>query len=233
MTHPSEPTPAEGYRLLTVARGDLPTDLVAAYRRATLIAWDIETSGLDWRHAKIGTCQLFAEGLGVAVVSIDAGIRPGRLISLLEDQDVPKVFHHAPFDLRFMVHEWSARPASVRCTKVASKLIDPAAPNEVHSLQRLLARYVGVEVSKGAVRTSDWTVNQLSAEQIQYAVADVFHLPVLLRSLKGQLERLGLEWLYSRCCDFLPAQTALELGGYPDVFAYLSDPARGAHFLPV
>ena len=28
-----------------------------------------------------------------------------------------KAFHHAPFDLRFMVHAWGVQPASIRCTK--------------------------------------------------------------------------------------------------------------------
>jgi ribonuclease D len=208
------------YGLLTVSRGDLPAHFLGSFRESQLVAWDVETSGLDWREARIGTCQLFAEGIGAAVVSLEAGVRPRHLISLLEDQAVPKVFHHAPFDLRFMMHEWGARPASVRCTKVASKLIDPRAPNEAHSLQSLVAHYVGVELQKGPVRTSDWTVSQLSPEQVEYAAADVIHLPALLRALRAQLLRLGLEWLYERCCGFLPAQAALELGGYPDVFAY-------------
>lgn len=168
----------------------------------------------------MGTCQLFAEGLDVVVVSLDTGMRPQNLIALLEDHHVPKVFHHAPFDLRFMMHQWNVKPASIRCTKVASKLIDPSAPNETHSLQSLLGRYVGVELSKGSVRTSDWTASQLSQEQIEYAVADVLYLPILLRSLTERLKHLGLDWLYDKCCEFLPTRVVLELGEYPDVFAY-------------
>jgi ribonuclease D len=208
------------YGLLTVARGDLPAQFLGSFQDSALVAWDVETSGLDWREARIGTCQLFAEGTGTAVVSIEPGVRPSRLVSLLEDEAITKVFHHAPFDLRFMMHEWGVRPAAIRCTKVASKLIEPDAPNAVHSLQSLVARYVGVELRKGAVRTSDWTAGQLSPEQIEYAAADVVHLPVLLRALTVQLERMDLDWLYARCCYFLPAQAALEVGGYPDVFAY-------------
>jgi ribonuclease D len=205
---------------LAVARGDLPTEFSDAFAGAHLVAWDIETSGLDWQQARIGTCQLFAEGVGVVVVSVDPDLVPRRLVALLEDTEVTKVFHHAPFDLRFMIHEWSARPGSVRCTKVASKLLDPKAPNEAHTLQRLVARYAGVELVKGPVRTSDWTARTLSGEQIDYAAADVIHLPALLRELEARLDRHGLAWLYERCCGFLPARAALEIGGYPDVFAY-------------
>lgn len=220
MTDAGEARPAGIHTLPTVVPGDLPTALLDAYRRSVLVAWDIETSGLDWRQARIGTCQVFAPGIGTAVISIADGVRPKRLASLLEDPQVPKVFHHAPFDLRFMMHAWDVKPASIRCTKVASKLIEPAAPNSVHSLQSLVARYLGVELQKGEVRTSDWTATRLTPEQIQYAAADVIYLPALLASLSARLAALGLGWLYDRCCEFLPARAALELGDYPDVFAY-------------
>lgn len=220
MTDAGEVGPEGINSLPTVARGDLPVTLLDAYRRSVLVAWDIETSGLDWRQARIGTCQLFAPGIGAAMISVTGGARPTRLVSLLEDPQVPKVFHHAPFDLRFMMHAWGVKPASIRCTKVASKLIEPSAPNEAHSLQSLVARYLELELEKGEVRTSDWTADRLSPEQVQYAVADVLYLPALLASLNVRLTELGLGWLYDRCCDFLPARAALELGDYPDVFAY-------------
>jgi ribonuclease D len=204
----------------TLARGDLPAALLDEYRRSVLVAWDIETSGLDWRQARIGTCQLFAPGIGAAVISILDNIRPTRLVSLLEDPQVPKVFHHAPFDLRFMMYAWSVKPASIRCTKVASKLVEPAALNDAHKLQGLVARYLGVELQKGEVRTSDWTASHLSPEQIQYAAADVVYLPALLASLSDRLAALGLGWLYDRCCEFLPARAALELAGCTGVFDY-------------
>ncbi len=103
---------------------------------------------------------------------------------------------------------------------MASKLIDPTAPNDTHSLRSLLIRYMGVELSKGAVRTSDWTVSQLSHEQLEYAAADVIHLPALLRVLMSRINDLGLSWLYGQCCEFLTTRAMLELGEYPDVFAY-------------
>jgi ribonuclease D len=220
MMDASQAGPGGTDSLPTVAHGDLPAALLDEYRRSTLVAWDIETSGLDWRTARIGTCQLFAAGPGAAVVSVADGVRPTGLASLLGDPQVPKVLHHAPFDLRFMMHEWDVKPASIRCTKVASKLIEPSAPNDLHSLQSLVARYLGVELRKGAVRTSDWTASRLSAEQVQYAAADVIYLPALLAALGDRLATLGLSWLYDQCCEFLPARAALELGNYPDVFAY-------------
>lgn len=206
--------------VLAIEHGDLPPDLLGRFRAASMVAWDIETSGLDWRLDRIGTCQLFAEAVGAAIVSVEPDLVPRRLVALLEDAALVKVFHHAAFDLRFMVHAWGVRPASVRCTKVASKLLDPHAPNDSHSLQHLVARYLGVELNKGPVRTSDWTGPTLSPEQIAYATGDVIHLAALLRTLEGNLTRRGLNWLYVKCCEFMPARVALDVGGYPDVFTY-------------
>ncbi len=202
-----------------LANGDLPLELACAFASCALISWDIETSGLDWRRDRIGTCQIFAEEVGAAVVSVP-GQTPARLTSLLENAQVVKVFHHAPFDLRFMVHQWGVRPVSIRCTKVASKLLDPQAPNEAHSLLNLAERFLGVRLGKGPVRTSDWSAGTLSQEQVEYAVNDVIHLPALLSVLRRALEERGIADLYDCCCGFLPTTVELELGGYPDVFAY-------------
>jgi ribonuclease D len=202
-----------------VVRGDLSAEMADGFAKVPLVAWDVETSGLDWRHDRLATCQLFAEHIGVVIVRLDEK-PPSRLKALLEDPTAEKVFHHAPFDLRFMVHRWKAQPMSIRCTKVASKLLDPDAPNEAHSLQQLCLHYLGIRLNKGIVRTSDWLAKELTAEQLEYAAEDVVHLPALLAALERELGKAGLRQLYDACCSFLPARVSLELGSYPDVFAY-------------
>jgi ribonuclease D len=204
---------------LSVARADLPAKFANAFSRAPRIAWDVETSGLDWRQDKLGTCQLFAEDVGVVVVSLTEAV-PGRLSELLENPAVEKVFHHAPFDLRFLSRAWRVRPASIRCTKIASKLLSPGLPNKDHSLQSLALRHLGVHLQKGPVRTSNWTKASLSGAQIEYAATDVIYLPELLGILESELKVRRLKELYDKCCEFLPALVQLELGGYQDVFAY-------------
>ncbi len=199
--------------------GDLPADLAAAYGSAGRLAWDVETSGLDWRQDRLATCQVFADGVGASVVSV-SGRKPQHLIALLQNPAVEKVFHHAPFDLRFMVHTWDVWPVSVRCTKVASKLVQPDAPQEAHTLQHLAWRYLGLRLEKGPVRTSDWSAPELTPEQIAYASSDVLHLLSLLDALQAALRAAGLDRLYDDCCSFLPAHVYLETSGYPNVFAY-------------
>jgi len=202
-----------------VLGGDLTGDLADAFALSRRIAWDIETTGLDWRRERIGTCQLFAEDVGAVVVSVGEA-RPSALARLIEDSTVEKVFHHAPFDLRFMVSAWQVSPTAIRDTKVASKILDPTAPNKTHSLQQLVGRYLGVSLPKGAVRVSDWSASELTDEQVRYATGDVVHLLCLLDVMEVALHASGRSELYDRCCAFLPARVALELGDFPDVFAY-------------
>src|SRR5687768_4200625 len=89
--------------------GDIPSSLHGEFLRATRIAWDIETSGLDWATESIGMCQLHVENYAVIIVRITSQ-PPAHLRSLLENAAVTKVFHHAMFDTRFMAHHWGAVP---------------------------------------------------------------------------------------------------------------------------
>lgn len=182
------------------------------------IAWDIETSGLDWQADRIGTCQLHSKSLGTVIV-VTRESRPKNLVTLLEDASVLKVFHHAPFDMRFMVAQWQVPINNVACTKVASRLLSPSLPTSEHSLKPLLRRLLGVEISK-AERLSDWLAHELTPEQLAYAAGDVEYLLPLFDRLISEVEHSDLLQIYRNCCGFLPTRVALELGGWPDVFAY-------------
>ncbi|MCZ2813642.1 ribonuclease D [Modestobacter sp. VKM Ac-2979] len=204
---------------LTVLDRDLSHVVAQRLRGEAVVACDLETSGLDWRVNVIGTVQLYAPSVGAVIIRVGDS-RPALLVDLLEDASVLKVFHHAPFDLSFLVHRWSMNPASIRCTKIASKLLRPDAPPGEHSLASLLRSHLDVTLAKGAVRTSEWTATSLTDEQLQYAANDVRYLLSLFDILDYSLRRDSRGQLYDRCCDFLPAQAVLETGGYPDVFAY-------------
>jgi ribonuclease D len=204
---------------VTLVHGDLPPDLARTLAEQRRIAWDTETTGLDSRKDALATCQLFSPPTGgIVIQKIDE--HPPYLSHLLADADVVKVFHHAPFDLRFMKRAWNVDPGAIRCTKVASKLLEPAAPNAEHSLARLLQRHLGVVLDKGPVRTSAWDSPVLTAEQLTYAVNDVRFLLPLEAALATKLAASSRGLLYEKCCAFIPARVELELGNFPDVFAY-------------
>jgi ribonuclease D len=207
-------------RGVRVVVGDITQQQYELYRTSKIVAWDTETTGLDWELDSLATCQLFSKELGTIICQVDGHGNAPWLTKLLTDQSVTKIFHHAPFDLRFMYKAWGVIGANVRCTKVASKLLRPTLPVSEHSLKSLLSRELGVAIVKGAVRTSDWSAPDLTNEQLSYAASDVEHLLDLHASLDRQLTSEGLHEIYVQCYNFLPTRVALEVGHYPDVFAY-------------
>lgn len=193
-------------------------ELAARLHDAGRVAVDTETTGLDWRTDSLKLCQLFAHQVGAVLIRID-GDAP-RLRSLLEDSSVAKVFHFAPFDLRFLETALSARTTTVVCTKAASKLLDPELPASAHSLGALLARHFGVELDKGPVRTSDWGASELTEAQTNYAVSDVANLLRLADAEVEALKRRGLEEVFAAICAYMPVSAHLEVIGVPDPLSY-------------
>jgi ribonuclease D len=209
-------TPIQSH--VQVLHGDLPRDFYEAALGTGLVAWDIETSGLDWSSDSIGTCQIATE-TDIAIVVMEGVREPKFLCALLEDDQVQKVFHHAPFDLRFMVAQWDVNPHNVACTKVASKILNPELQNGDHSLMPVLKRHLGVDISKDQ-QVSNWLASDLSPEQIRYAAGDVANLVRLHKVLTAKCERAGLTGLLVESFSYLPTRVRLDLRGSGDVFAY-------------
>jgi ribonuclease D len=196
--------------------GDLDECAFERALKTDVIALDIETTGLDWRCDDIGTVQLQVEDT-TYVIRVNGHI-PNHLKAVIEDARVRKVLHHAMFDLRFLAHRWDVIPANVVCTKIASKLAEPEAPKEDHSLAPLVKRYLGISLDKSA-QTSEWTA-ELSDAQVRYAADDVRYLVPLFDRLNEKLREAGRGGLRDRCFAQLPTQVELEVGEFPDVFAY-------------
>jgi ribonuclease D len=185
--------------------------------RASVLAWDTETTGLDWHRDRIGTVQLQVDDR-TCIVRISGHV-PHRLKILLEDSSVLKIMHHAMFDLRFLVKNWDAAPRNVACTKIAAKLAHPDAEPGEHSLALLVLRYFGVTMDK-SLRLSDWTSDVLDSSQLRYAADDVRYLWPLYERLDHEIRRKKLLGLRDRCYAHLMTRVELELRGYTDVFAY-------------
>ena len=213
MTSALEHTPARHL----LFEGDIPVSLHDELTRANRIAWDIETSGLDWATEQIALCQLYVESSPVTIVRITSQA-PEHLRSLLENASITKVFHHAMFDVRFMAHHWAARPQNIACTKIASKLLFPGQPEE-QKLQPLVARFLGVSLDKTEQR-SNWFARTYSAAQLAYAAGDVVHLPQLLDKLLEELEERSLRLLVDRCFAHIPTRVDLEINRFGDVYEY-------------
>jgi ribonuclease D len=196
--------------------GDVTSTFAAAADAAQEVGMDSETNGLDPRSCQLLTVQVHVPGVGTEVVRVTR-TPPERLIALLESETTVKVLHHAVFDLSFYIAAWDVRPRAVRCTKVASKVLDPSAAS--HSLAPLLEAWLGTRLDK-TLQKSDWSSPVLSKAQIQYAADDARHLPALLAALSHRLAEQGQLELAQACWDHLPTRARLDLEGLGDVFAY-------------
>jgi ribonuclease D len=201
---------------ISVYYADIPLSMVETAREVGAAALDIETSGLDWKEDRIATCQVYVPDRELAVVRVDGSV-PKNLGLLLGDQSVCKLFHHAMFDLRFMAYKWSVQVQRVRCTKIASKILSPSKGS--HSLKPLVREYLGVELDK-TMQTSDWLVQDLSQEQLEYAAGDVFYLPLLFDLLQDGLRAVGRWSLAQASFQYLPIRVQLDILGSGDVFTY-------------
>jgi ribonuclease D len=195
---------------------DISKEFFYTARNTGIIACDIETSGLQWRVDKVATCQFYIPDGPAAIVRIEENT-PRYIVSLLSDQAVKKVFHHAMFDLRFMVYRWQFSPQNIACTKIASKLLDKHL--EKYSLQILLDRYLQIQLDK-TQQTSNWLLPNLTKAQKMYAIKDVLYLPALLEILEQELRQKGLLDLMYACFAHIPTRLQLEILGYEDVYLY-------------
>jgi ribonuclease D len=197
-------------------RGDLPAD----FAPGTAIAVDTETMGLQPHRDRLCVVQV-SRGDGTAdVVQIPRdGPRPERLMAVLADERVLKIFHFARFDIAVLHHALGVMPGPVYCTKIASKLVRTY--TDRHGLKDLCRELLGVEISKGQ-QSSDWGADALTPAQVDYAASDVLHLHALKERLDGLLAREGRADLAAACFAFLPARARLDLAGWAetDIFAH-------------
>lgn len=194
--------------------GDLDDQAHNVLARSGEIALDIETTGLSPFSDSICLIQV-TNGHRTYVVRPNNGRIPSRLLSIIEDSAVLKVFHYALFDLSFIAHAWPVRPTNCVCTKVSSKLLKITEP----SLQHLLKIMLGIRIDKHE-QMSEWNDLKLTEAQIRYSVTDVIHLIPLFSRLRALLEERGLRELADRCFSHIPTRVSLDLGGYPDVYMH-------------
>ncbi len=205
-------------KVATIA-GDLPPDAYSGSEHGGWVGIDTETSGLDWSADELGLVQVFFPSRATVYLIRPSDVVPNGLLELLESEAWIKVFHYALFDLRFLASRWNLTPRNIRCTKLASKLVEPE--RDKHSLADLVRTNLDVELSKSrSIRVSEWTSDKLSREQLQYAALDAVYLPALFKRLEERLHEAELQDIARECFSFIPAQLRTDLMGVHDLFGY-------------
>jgi len=197
-------------------RNDLPAGLTFSDG----IAVDTETTGLSLVRDRLCVLQLSGgDGNAHIVHFVDRDYTAPNLTKLLADQQVPKIFHFARFDLAMIQRHFGIICSPVFCTKIASRLT--RTNTDRHGLKDVVHDLLGIELSKQQ-QSSDWGAPALDEAQLAYAAADVLHLHAVRRKLEALLERENRRGFAQACFSFLPARAALDLAGWSeeDIFAH-------------
>jgi ribonuclease D len=113
--------------------------------------------------------------------------------------DALAVLHAAQQDLDVLTHAVGAVPKRLYDTQLAAGFLGYSTP----SLVSLLQSELKVTAAKGD-RLTDWLRRPLTADQCDYAAADVAHLFALHDRIEQQLAQLGrTTWADDACADLL------------------------------
>lgn len=184
------------------------------------VAIDTETLGLNIHRDRLCLAQLSDGNGNIWLVKFDGtDYSAPNLKALLEDSNIPKLFHFARFDVAVFKHYLNADVTPVFCTKIASKLTRTY--TEKHGLKNLVAEVLGVELDKEQ-QQSDWSAEVLTEQQKQYAANDVLYLHELRDKLSHKLAERGRTEMAQACFNFLPHRIALDLAGWDeqDIFSH-------------
>jgi len=190
-----------------IVKGDLPEDFLIT----ATIAIDTETMGLLPHRDRLCLVQVANSQGDTVLVQIPKNHpidHSPRLVAMLENDDVLKIFHFARFDVMMLQKYFRCRVHGVFCTKIASKLTRTFTSR--HGLKDICKELLGVDISKQE-QTSDWGQETLTPEQLKYAAQDVIYLHQLHDKFTELLNRENRLELAQACFKFLPYRAELDV----------------------
>ena len=183
---------------------------------ASSLSFDCETTGLK---PEVGGLRLlqFGSAARKIVVVVDLFTASEEELAQLDlfftNGTRYWTAHNAVFDLGWCAaYGWHPR-GQVRCTMLASKILNNGMPNMKHGLAAVAKRYLGIELDKEEQR-SDWS-GELTESQIRYAAKDVEVLCELDAPIHQKIAQAGLGAAYSLECRALPGMASMTNNGLP------------------
>jgi ribonuclease D len=201
---------------ITLHRHDIPADLDFGQS----VAIDTETQGLSYIRDKLCLVQLSAGDGSAHIVQMDRDAYDcPNLKTLLQNPEVEKIFHFARFDTAMILKWLGVEMQTIFCTKIASGLVRTY--TDRHGLKDICRELLSVDLSKQQ-QSSDWSADELTQAQLEYAASDVLYLHRLRMILMARLLREERLDIARACFDFLPTRAKLDLGGYEemDIFSH-------------
>jgi ribonuclease D len=131
--------------------------------------------------------QIAGERRHAAIDPLAPKLDLAPLLELLANERVLKVFHAARQDIEIFWRLTGRIPTPLFDTQLAAMVCGYGEEVAYETLVKQLAK---ARIDKSP-RFTDWGRRPLSAQQLEYALADVIHLRVVYQRLQDQLERTG------------------------------------------
>lgn len=196
---------------------DICKEEVQAFVKCGYVCVDTETTGLEYLTDRLCTIQLYCEKCSVLLEYRENG-KYNNLVNLFISKDVVKIFHNAVFDVSFLMKNLKMESfGTLVCTKISAKLIFGLEHN--NSLKALLKEYFEIEIDKRQ-QMSDWSKEQLSIPQKEYAMNDVKYLYSLWNRMCMELKKQNLLEIAYKCFEFVPKYKVLTDRGIENIFIY-------------
>jgi DNA polymerase I-like protein with 3'-5' exonuclease and polymerase domains len=187
-------------------------------------ALDTETAALP-KYKKIGEAALSPHLSAVRLLQLFTGRTAivfdigkiettGIFKSFLEEKRF--VGHNSLFDLQYLYKQFGASHIDIGCSYLAAKLIfhatTPTDAGLSASLRSLVNALFKTEILK-EMQVSDWSVPELTWEQIEYSALDAVTTYRLAEKLAPKISKFGLERIYQLYKDAQHPLAKMQLNG--------------------
>ena len=178
-----------------------------------MLAVDCEFTGLNISRDKLCLVQISTGKNDAHIIKLDRkNYSSPKLIGLLKNEKIKKLFHFARMDLQFLRQYLNIKIENIECTKIMSKIARTY--TDKHSLKDLIKEVIGIDINK-QLQSSDFG-GELSEKQIKYAASDTIYLHKIYEYLEKILIREKRIELYKNSIKHINTRVDLDLAGFKE-----------------
>ncbi len=198
-----------------------------------VLGFDVETTELDPYKGELRLVQLSdgtrtkvidlrgfgggrfesGDGLSGSVKALRSNPELDPLRDLLSSKKITKIAHNAKFDTKWVRHHLGCEVGGIYDTYLASVLISAGEGERRHGLADLVQFFLGRTLDK-TEQVSDWSANELSASQIEYAAKDAAIMPEVREKVQERIVNDSLEQVLKLENECIMPIAEMELNGF-------------------
>ena len=202
-------------------QGDISKEVASSFKDSVSV--DCEMQGLVPGRDKLSLITLTSDDENIYIVQPDKNTyKAPNLISVLENNQLMKIFHYARMDVHFLEFYLKTNVKNYWCTKLMSRLARTFSPN--HGLKDLCESLCKVKLDKKVGSSTDWNkdLTEISDKEATYAANDVKYLKTIKDKLQTMLEREKRFDLFLITMKGLESRIELDKSGFkdPDIYEH-------------